>query len=745
LRGGSVGQIPRGRAFGELALLHKRPRSASVVATRPGVGVWAADARFFRRVVQTSVMERVSSNRAFLDSIGMLEGLSARQLDAISDASTAQIFDVGDVPAKRGRETSCVFFVRTGELRVAAGGGEGAQAEGSLLGPGCCICERVLLCGEPFSITVEVTERCELLRVNLAVLRQVLGSELSPIRLQQGFLQAALQRSGHFPALSQSQLLAAVRAMELQEYAPGARLPESLGFFVVLDRSVQVGAGAAAKVLRRGQWHGVPRALDAVKAPVPERPVDLYAGHRGCRMAVLAAMRPGSSEMDPDRAFAAMTRVLCKVCVFRHLPRSQIEVLARGASRRVYQRGEKVVWQGERSSHFFAVASGEACSTVGGQVVRKLVKHAYFGERSLMFDEPHAATIQVTSAEAEMYAVERDTFLKVVREKTQTAEQLIYRAWLQDHGIGLVDLRRLGVIGSGTSGVVHLVRHQSSGFKYALKRMEKVDGKLPRQVRREIEVLAENDHPFVMHMVKTMETPKSVYLLTEYISGGELHAAIRRVSGALSRGQAMFYTGLMLLMLETLGDRSIVYRDLKPENVMLDSHGYLKLIDFGLAKKLDSCLPVTYSVVGTPAYMAPEVITSTGHGFAVDVWALGVMIYEFVVGTLPFGADGDVPDVIAAILQEQLKFPPRYNDMAGKRLMMGMLVKDPAERMGSGVEGWQKIKDHKFFKQGLSGNIFSNILSHEMAPPVVPEEEVYTNELEDEVSLSDAHELYESD
>jgi len=706
-----VASLSKGCSFGEFSvLLQKWPRTVSVVATRADVGVWATDSRILRRVVQASIVQQLGENRTFLGSVKVLEGLTSRQLDAVCDASTVHSYEVGEIPVRRGEQANCFFLVKSGELQVLAGLESWVKGEDvpSRLGRGACICERALQYNEPLSMTVEVTKRCELLRVNLSSLRQVLGGELNPICLQQGLLLSSLQKSGFFQGWSQPQFLATVQAMELHEYAPGAVLTRSVAFFVVLDRTVQVGGGASARVLQHGQYYGCKAALRTPESnPRPSASgaravqAELLAGHRGCRLAVLPVPAMDSllawSGPDPEHHREGTVKLLSSVGAFRHLSSFQIDALASGATRCTYARGECIVRQGERVSKFFVAASGDLSVAADGRELRKLALPTCFGARAVMLDEPFRVTVQVSSAEATVCILDQDALMKVVRERTQTAEQLEHRAWLEDPGVGLADLEQLGAIGFGASGVVHLVRHKSSGFRYALKKISKVDGKVPRQVSREIEVLTECDHPFVIHLVRTLETDKSVYIITEYAGGGELHAAIRTLSTSLSKSQAVFYTGLIMLMLEYLNNRNIVYRDLKPENVMLDDRGYLKLIDFGTSRKLESSCPRAFTMVGTTHYMAPEIMRSKGYGTEVDKWGLGVVLYELVCNRLPFGDEfTNAADICKAILTADLCFPPEM-DKPTCSIIQGLLDKRPQKRLGCGLRGYDEIKKASFF------------------------------------------------
>jgi cGMP-dependent protein kinase len=188
--------------------------------------------------------------------------------------------------------------------------------------------------------------------------------------------------------------------------------------------------------------------------------------------------------------------------------------------------------------------------------------------------------------------------------------------------VSTFQLRPVKMLGTGMFGSVALVAHDTRDMLFAIKSVPrtKVDAyDIQESLMLERNILMQLDHTFIMKLYQTMKDEERVYFLCEYVDGCDLFDAIRAM-GLLTDTDSKFYVACLVLILEYLHDRDIVYRDLKPENVMADAQGYPKLIDFGTAKVIDTR---TYTIVGTPHYMAPEIITGKGYDGKVDYWALG--------------------------------------------------------------------------------------------------------------------------
>ncbi|XP_042904976.1 cAMP-dependent protein kinase catalytic subunit 3 isoform X2 [Parasteatoda tepidariorum] len=259
----------------------------------------------------------------------------------------------------------------------------------------------------------------------------------------------------------------------------------------------------------------------------------------------------------------------------------------------------------------------------------------------------------------------------------------------------LEDFELLKTIGTGSFGRVVLCRRKKNNKYFAMKILEIADViqlKQSEHVKNEKSLLVQVQHPFIIELLWTHHDETCLYMLFEYACGGELFTYLRN-AGRFSCTTSMFYAAEIVLALDYLHKLCIAYRDLKPENLLLDRDGHLKITDFGFAKRLTD---KTWTLCGTPEYLAPEIIQSKGHNKAVDWWALGILIYEMLSGFPPF-FDTNPFAIYEKILAGKIDWP-KHIDPIAKDLIKKLLVPDRAKRLGNMKHGSEDVKRHRWFK-----------------------------------------------
>ncbi|CAE8603290.1 unnamed protein product [Polarella glacialis] len=262
--------------------------------------------------------------------------------------------------------------------------------------------------------------------------------------------------------------------------------------------------------------------------------------------------------------------------------------------------------------------------------------------------------------------------------------------------VNLADFEMARTLGCGSFGRVKYAKYKQDGKFYAVKFMKKheiIKLKQVDHINNEKRLMAQISYPFVVNMMGYAKDDHFVYIVMESINGGELFTHLRRAR-KFSDDQSKFYTLQVGAAFAHIHGKNIIHRDLKPENILLSPNGYSKLTDFGFAKIIEPGTR-TYTLCGTPEYIAPEVLLNKGHGKPVDWWTLGILAYEMICGQPPF-CDEDPMGIYQKILAGKVYFP-KYFDKNAKALVKKLLMADLSKRYGNLKDGSADILGNKWF------------------------------------------------
>lgn len=283
--------------------------------------------------------------------------------------------------------------------------------------------------------------------------------------------------------------------------------------------------------------------------------------------------------------------------------------------------------------------------------------------------------------------------------------------------ITIEDFELIKTLGRGAHGKVLLCeRRNLPGDRYALKIIKKqhiIDANQFEHTLAEKIILSSLNHPFLVSLKYAFQTDEKIYFVMEFMKGGELFQHLRRYK-SFTEEQTKFVAACIVLALGHLHNHNFIYRDLKPENVLMDERGFAKLTDFGLAKHLDVS-DVAFTFCGTPEYLAPEVILDKGCNRPADWWSLGILVYEMLYGLPPFYSK-DVQEMYKKTILDPLKFKPRPNiSDEAKDFIAGLLVKAPSKRLGSAADNLE-VMNHAWFKDIN----WIKLMDRKLTPPFNP-------------------------
>lgn len=423
-----------------------------------------------------------------------------------------------------------------------------------------------------------------------------------------------------------------------------------------------------------------------------------------------------------------------KTCpTIRDLAMEIISKISNALEETSYKRGDYIIRQGERGHTFYIISEGQVKITENcfdestQQSIEKTVnfqkRGEHFGEKALLGDEYRTANVIADSDNVKCLVIDRDTFqqfLSKVVEIKQPHQQYVETDIDERYAnIQLNDIKILKTLGMGGFGRVDLVTIRDDKTKsYALKIMKKcqiVETKQEQHIKNERRIMLASDSPFIVKLYRTFKDQKYIYMLMESCLGGELWTVLRDRRN-FDEGTTRFYTACVIEAFSYLHSRNIIYRDLKPENMLLDEIGYVKLTDFGFAKRLIPPCDKTWTFCGTPDYVSPEIILNRGHDYSCDYWSLGVLMFELLTGAPPFTADEPMKTYNIILRGINTVEFPKSISLRAQDLIKKLCQDDLTMRLGYQRGGIEDIVKHKWF----DGFNWIGLRSRALPAPYVP-------------------------
>jgi CRP-like cAMP-binding protein len=407
------------------------------------------------------------------------------------------------------------------------------------------------------------------------------------------------------------------------------------------------------------------------------------------------------------------------------LSASQLESMALATQYMDFNKGDAIVREGERGDSFYMIVTGSVdvyVKSAGPAKVATLTEHKFFGEKALISSDTRNATC-MAATEVTCLTLTREDFnlmlgnfedlLSGKTKETTTSKFKKFERSKSSVAFNIEDLEKLRVLGEGAFGKVNLVRYKADGKLYALKAQSKafvVENSQQEHLLTEYQIMRELNHVLIVKCYQAFQDSRYVYFLMNLLPGGELMDLLdskKRFPEAWTK----FYGASVVAGFSCIHERKIAYRDLKPENLVLDQDGYCHIIDFGLAKRCDK--GKTWTFCGTPDYLAPEIIRGKGHDWGVDYWGLGVFFYELTHGYPPFYAN-DPTNTARKIIKGVFPMPSSFSKPLAD--IIKKLLVEQNKRLGRTQGGCDAIMAHPWF----SGFDWDALLNRTMAVPSKP-------------------------
>ena len=714
-----------GDTFGELALLEKRKREGKIISKDNSI-IYSLKGQIFRNIVEKMNKEEQKERLEFLSIVPIFHSINRNQLNNIILNMYTCSFDQGQLIFKEGETGYSFYIIKTGSVNCESESGSIKRT----LQTKDYFGEYAVLFDMPRSLNVRAKTKVISYKISSALLEESLGHDYRNIILK-SILREALINSKYLSLLGSNyyinEIYQNVRIILFHndEIVPlkeennnedkdkDKDKDNNLIYVIISGNFIYKNNNNENKILsKRGQLFGE-EYLD-FKNSTNSYTVYAEGECRVMKLIINDALKTMNIKIKTAKiiSFLQHLNYMQKTEMFRNTSIHKLIQICSLMKKEKFNPNDFIFEKGDKAEKFYVIKKGSVIVWRDEKRVRELEKGNCFGELALLSNEPRSATIQAKE-HCTLYVLEKNDFINSIDKKF--FEYLnIKMSLLDDFNMSLNDFYFCKNLGQGKFGEVSLV-HNNKHF-YAIKCVDRKEAEKQKHLIKyfleERRVLLELDHPFIMKLVRTFKTKENIFFLTNFINGKGLgkHLETKKEKTFRNKEETRFYISFLYVILDYLNSKGIAHRDLKPENIMINTQGYLQLIDFGTAKKIKD---FTCTIIGTAYYISPEILSGKGYSYSCDYWSVGIIAFEIYYNYYPFGNEANDPmEVYREVLKKDLTLP--YNgDSSVNSFIKSALNKKVSKRLSS----LEAAKRHPFFKDFN----WNDLIDLHLKPPYIPE------------------------